>query len=95
MISSPFVVVGLAAPKPREHLKALVQQRRQRFGVRGFAQRLEVEIAAPRAYPEDQPPRGQVIQRHGFPRNLPWAATWQGRDERAQANRARAERDRG
>ena len=47
MISSPFVAVGLAAPKPREHLKALVQQRRQRFGVRGFAQRLEVEIAAP------------------------------------------------
>src|SRR6266567_7020302 len=62
MMSSPFVAVRLAAPEPCEHLNALLQQHRQRFGVPGFAQRLEVEIAAPRAYPEDQSPRGQVIQ---------------------------------
>src|SRR5256885_12089503 len=55
MISSPFVAVGLAAPKPREHLKALVQQRRQRFGGRSFAHRLESDINVPLTYPK-QPP---------------------------------------
>src|SRR6266571_6200320 len=57
LIIRPFVAVRLAAPEPGEHLKALVEQRRQRFGVPGFAQRLEVEIAAPRAYTQDQPTR--------------------------------------
>ena len=76
MIRSPFVVVGLTAPESREHLKALVQQGSQRCGVRGFTQRLEVEIAASRAYTEDQPTGGQVIQRHSFPRDHPRSATW-------------------
>src|SRR2546422_2761293 len=33
-IKIPLVSIWLAAPKPREHLKAFVQQRRQRFSVR-------------------------------------------------------------
>src|SRR5581483_897732 len=91
MIILSFVVVWLAAPEAGEHLKPLIQQLRPRFGVRCFAQRLEVVIATTRAYAQDPPPLRHVIQRYSLARKHPGSASRQQRDKRTQQDRARAQ----
>src|SRR5579884_1083452 len=62
MISTPFVVVRLTAPKAHEYLKPLIQAGGQCFGIRGFAQCLKVEVASTRSHTKDQPSLGEMIQ---------------------------------